>query len=147
MTDIFRPLTYTSATFIFIFSIPNHATFLGLPKGKKVKFKRKRKKENEKVVYSVQRVGRFEIPKMSGLGVIVEDNLLISAISQKGKPYIRVFEGVTEYCHKVVGKENEFKGFFTEYKEVEVEKNNNGYKSIETIEVENEYKIWYKYAD
>ena len=48
-----------------------------------------------KVVYSVQRVGRFEIPKMSGLGVIVEDNLLISAISQKGKPYIRVFEGVT----------------------------------------------------
>ena len=101
----------------------------------------------KKVVYSVQRVGRFEIPKMSGLGYIVEDNLLISATSQKGKAYIRVFEGVTEYCHKVVGKENEFKGFFTEYKEVEVEKNTGGYKSIETIEVENEYKIWFKYAD
>ena len=101
----------------------------------------------KKVVYSVQRVGRFEVPKMSGLGYIVEDNLLISATSQKGKPYIRVFEGVTEYCHKVVGKDDEFKGYFTEYKEVEVEKNNNGYKSIETIEVENEYKIWYKYAN
>ena len=101
----------------------------------------------KKVVYSVGRIGRFEVPKMSGLGYIVEDNLLISAISQKGKSYIRVFEGVTEYCHKVVGKENEFKGFFTEYKEVEVEKNTNGYKSIETIEVENEYKIWFKYAD
>ena len=101
----------------------------------------------KKVVYSVQRVGRFDTPKMSGLGYIVEDNLLISAISQKGKPYIRVFEGVTEYCRKVVGKDDEFKGYFTEYKEVEVEKNNNGYKSIETIEVENEYKIWYKYAD
>ena len=101
----------------------------------------------KKVVYSVQKVGRFEIPKMSGLGYIVEDNLLISAISQKGNPYIRVFEGVTEYCHRVVGKENEFKGYFTEYKEVEVEKNNNGYKSIETIEVENEFKIWYKFAD
>ena len=49
----------------------------------------------KKVVYSVGRVGRFEVPKMSGLGYIVEDNLLISAISQKGKPYIRVFEGVT----------------------------------------------------
>ena len=101
----------------------------------------------KKVVYSVQKVGRFDTPKMSGLGVIVEDNLLISAISQKGKPYIRVFEGVTEYCHKVVGKENEFKGYFTEYKVVEVEKDTNGYKSIETIEVENEYKIWFKYAD
>ena len=101
----------------------------------------------KKVVYSVQRVGRFEIPKMSGLGYIVDDNLLISAISQKGKPYIRVFEGAVTYCQKVVGKENEFKGYFTEYKEVEVEKNNNGYKSIETIEVENEFKIWYKFAD
>ena len=111
----------------------------------KIKFKGERCMK--KVVYSVQRVGRFEIPKMSGLGYIVEDNLLISAISQKGKPYIRVFEGVTEYCHKVVGKDDEFKGYFTEYKEVEVEKNTNGYKSIETIEVENEYKIWYKYAD
>ena len=62
----------------------------------------------KKVVYSVQKVGRFEIPKMSGLGYIVEDNLLISAISQKGKPYIRVFEGVTEYCHNVVGKNLRF---------------------------------------
>ena len=108
---------------------------------------KKEKKKMKKVVYSVQRVGRFDTPKMSGLGYIVEDNLLISAISQKGKPYIRVFEGVTEYCHKVVGKDDEFKGYFTEYKEVEVEKNTNGYKSIETIEVENEYKIWYKYAN
>ena len=40
----------------------------------------------KKVVYSVQRAGRFDTPKMSGLGYIVEDNLLISAISQKGKP-------------------------------------------------------------
>ena len=101
----------------------------------------------KKVVYSVQKVGRFEIPKMSGLGYVIEDNLVIATMSQKGKPYIRVFEGVTEYCHKVVGKDDEFKGCFTEYKEVEVEKNTNGYKSIETIEVENEYKIWYKYAN
>ena len=101
----------------------------------------------KKVVYSVVKVGRFDTPKMTGLGYVADGNLLISAVSQKGKPYIRVFEGVTEYCHKVVGKENEFKGFFTEYKEVEVEKDTNGYKSIETIEVENEYKIWYKFAD
>jgi len=101
----------------------------------------------KKVVYSISRVGRFDTPKMSGLGYVVEGNLLISAISQKGKPYIKVFEGAVEYCHKVVGKENEFKGYFTEYKEVEIEKKTNGYVSLETIEVENEYKIWYKYAD
>ena len=101
----------------------------------------------KKVVYSVQRVGRFEIPKMTGLGYVVDDDLVIAATSQKGKPYIRVFEGAVSYCHKVVGKDNEFKGYFTEYKEVEVEKNTNGYVSLETIEVENEYKIWYKFAD
>ena len=101
----------------------------------------------KKVVYSVSRVGRFDTPKMSGLGYVVEGDLLISAISQKGKPYIKVFEGAVEYCHKVVGKENEFKGYFTEYKEVEVEKKTNGYVSLETIEIENEYKIWYKFAD
>ena len=101
----------------------------------------------KKIVYSISRVGRFDTPKMSGLGYVVEGNLLISAISQKGKPYIKVFEGAVEYCHKVVGKETEFKGNFTEYKEVEIEKKTNEYVSLETIEVENEYKIWYKYAD
>ena len=101
----------------------------------------------KKIVYSISRVGRFDTPKMSGLGYVVEGNLLISATSQKGKPYIKVFEGAVEYCHKVVGKENEFKGYFTEYKEVEIERKTNGYVSLETIEVENEYKIWYKYAD
>ena len=88
----------------------------------------------KKVVYSVVKVGRFDTPKMTGLGYVADGNLLISAMSQKGKPYIRVFEGAEEYCHKVVGKENEFKGYFTEYKVVEVEKETNGYKSIETIE-------------
>lgn len=101
----------------------------------------------KKIVYSVSRVGRFDTPKMSGLGYVVEGNLLISTTSQKGKAYIKVFERSVEYCHKVVGKENEFKGYFTEYKEVEIEKKTNGYVSLETIEVENEYKIWYKYAD
>ena len=101
----------------------------------------------KKIVYSISRVGRFDTPKMSGLGYVVEGNLLISATSQKGKAYIKVFEGAVEYCHKVVGKENEFKGCFTEYEEVEIEKKTNGYVSLETIEVENEYKIWYKYAD
>ena len=101
----------------------------------------------KKVVYSVQRVGRFEVPKMSGLGYIVEDNLLISAISQKGKPYIRVFEGIRDYCHPQYGRDGEFKGEYTEYREIEVEKESNGYTSLEKIDIEVTYKIWFKYAD
>ena len=45
----------------------------------------------KKVVYSITKVGRFEIPKMTGLGYVVDDDLLIAATSQKGKPYIRVY--------------------------------------------------------
>ena len=90
----------------------------------------------KKIVYSISRVGRFDTPKMSGLGYVVEGNLLISATSQKGKAYIKVFEGAVEYCHKVVGKENEFKGNFTEYKEVEIEKKLSLLKNGETCLLE-----------
>ena len=45
----------------------------------------------KKAVYSVVKVGRFDTPKMTGLGYVADGNLLISAMSQKGKPYIRVF--------------------------------------------------------
>ena len=34
----------------------------------------------KKVVYSVSRIGRFDTPKMSGLGYVVEGNLLSNGI-------------------------------------------------------------------
>ena len=101
----------------------------------------------KKVVYSVQKLGRNESPKITGLGYLADKDLVIACMSQKGKPYIRVFEDVREYCHPLVGRDGEFKGQITEYREIEVEKENNGYSSMETIDIEIEYKIWFKYAD
>lgn len=101
----------------------------------------------KKVVYSVQKLGKLENPKMTGLGYLADKDLVIACMSQKGKPYIRVFEDVREYCHPLVGRDGEFKGQITEYREIEVEKENNGYSSMETIYIEIEYKIWFKYAE
>jgi hypothetical protein len=58
-----------------------------------------------------------------------------------------IFEGVREYCHPQYGRDGEFKGEYTEYREIEVEKENNGYTSLEKIDIEVTYKIWFKYAD
>ena len=52
-------------------------------------------------------------------------------MSQKEKPYVRVFEDSLEYCHPQYGRDGEFKGEYTEYREIEVEKENNGYVSLD----------------
>ena len=101
----------------------------------------------KKVVYSVQKLGKMETPKMTGLGYVTEKDLVIACISQKGKPYIRVFEDALEYCHPNIGRDGEYKGEYTEYREIEVEKESNGYTSLEKIDIEVTYKIWFKYAD
>ena len=101
----------------------------------------------KKVVYSVQKLGKMETPKMTGLGYVTEKDLVIACISQKGKPYIRALEEALEYCHPNIGRDGEYKGEYTEYREIEVEKENNGYTSLETIDIEVTYKIWFKYAD
>ncbi len=98
----------------------------------------------KKVVFSVIKAGRNE-KRMSGVGYITETDLLIPAISQKGKPYIRVFEDCIKYCHKIAKEHDEYKGTFYELREVEFEtRNGSGY---ETREVEITYYIWFKLAD
>ena len=101
----------------------------------------------KKVVYSVQKIGKQENPKVTGLGYLADKDLVIACISQKGKPYIKVFDDVREYCHPIVGRDGEFKGEYTEHCEIDVEKEHNGHSSMETIEIEITYKIWFKYAD
>ena len=101
----------------------------------------------KKVVYSVQKLGKMENPKMTGLGYLADKDLVIACISQKGKPYIIVFEDIRDYCHPQYGRDGEFKGEYTEYREIEVEKESNGYTSLEKIDIEVTYKIWFKYAD
>ena len=97
----------------------------------------------KKVVYSVAKYGK-NVSKITGIGYIAEDNLIIAAISKNGKPYVRVFEGCSKHCNKVQGKTDEYQGIITEIHEVEVETKNGSY---DTREVEIEYNIWFKYAD
>lgn len=107
----------------------------------------------QKVVYCVSKVNRDE--KLKGVGYLAEGNLLIPATSQKGKSYIRVFEGVIEKCKPITGTTNEFKGYVDViYTNVPVfksvdhdtdETKEGSYEIIETIETT--YYIWFKYVD
>ena len=103
----------------------------------------------KKVVYTVTKVGRTENTKMSGLGYVTENDLIIACISKNQKPYIRVFEGAVKDCHKVINTPNEYKGAYYEVKEVEFEtKNSSGQSTgFEKREIEMNYYIWYKELD
>ena len=98
----------------------------------------------KKVVYSVSRYRKDEIVKLTGLGYITDKDLIIACMSQKGKPYIRIFEDCIKDCHPIPYKPGEHTGGYYEIREVEVE-TKNGAK--ETIEVQIDYKIWYKFVD
>ena len=100
----------------------------------------------KKVVYSVQKLGRFDNPMLTGVGCIADNSLIIAMMSKNGKPYIKAFQDIYEYIHPLVGKDKEFGGQINEFLEIEVEKDTNGYKSMEKVEIEVEYKIWFKYV-
>ena len=99
----------------------------------------------QKVVYSVSKVNRDE--KLKGVGYLVEGNLLIPSTSQKGNPYIRVFEDVTEKCRPVKDSSNEYTGYVTiAYENVNVyNKEKNCYDTLDYIETT--YHVWYKFID
>lgn len=94
----------------------------------------------KRVVYSISRLNKFGSSKMTGVGFITDEDLVIACVSQKGNPYIRVFEDCVKDCHPVTGKEDEYKGVYYEIREIEIEKNG----SYETHEIEIEYSVWYK---
>ena len=100
----------------------------------------------KKVVYSISKFNKFGSNKMSGVGFITDKDLVIACVSQKGNPYIRVFEDCVKDCHPVAGKEGEFKGPHYEIREVEVEtKNGSGeFTGYDKREIEIEYSVWYK---
>lgn len=58
----------------------------------------------KKVVYSISRFNKFGNNKLSGVGFITDKDLIIACVSQKGNPYIRVFEDCVKNCHPVTGK-------------------------------------------
>ena len=97
-----------------------------------------------KVVYSVSRYRKDEIVKLTGLGYITDKDLIIACMSQKGKPYIRIFEDCIKECSPISDKPGEFKGTTYEIREVQIDTGKDNY---DTREIELEYHIWFKYAD
>ena len=63
----------------------------------------------KKVVYSVTRYRTDDNDKISGLGYITDNDLVITCISKVGKPYIHMFEGCVEISAHIRHM-NEFKG-------------------------------------
>ena len=94
----------------------------------------------KKVVYSVTKVGKNENTKMTGLGYVTNEDLIIACISKNQKPYIRVFEDCIKDCHQIHNAKDEYQGAYYEIKEVEFEVKD----GFETREIEVNYYIWYK---
>ena len=86
----------------------------------------------KKVVYSIRKESRSDLPKITGIGYVSDSDLVIARVSQKGNPYVRVFEDCLKDCHPVLGKEQEFKGMYYELRE------------YEGHDITDEYTIWYK---
>ena len=78
----------------------------------------------KKVVYSISKLNKFGNTKMTGVGFITESDLVIACVSQKGNPYIRVFEDCVKNCHAIPNRD-EFTGY-------------------DKREIEIEYSVWYK---
>ena len=103
----------------------------------------------KKVVYSISRLNKFGNTKMTGVGFITESDLVIACVSQKGNPYIRVFEDCVKNCHAIPNRDGEFKGAHYEIREVEYETRNGSgeFTGYDKREVEIEYSVWYKLVD
>ena len=103
----------------------------------------------KKVVYKVEKVRREGNVSTTGLGYIVENDLITANISKKGKPYIKIFEDCVSKCRKVHSSSNEYKGEIQEIIEIEVETTNSTGQSTgyELKEIEITYKIWFKELD
>ena len=97
----------------------------------------------KKVVYSVKKLGKVEVSRISGVGYITQTDLITSGIGKNGKSFVRIFEDCLHQCHPIPNKPDEYKGLIYEIHEVLVETKNG---STEYREVTLEYEIWYKLA-
>lgn len=99
----------------------------------------------QKVVYSISKVNKDE--KLKGVVYLIDGNLLITATSSKGNPYIRVFEDVADKCKPVKDSDTEFKGYVTvSYENVHVyNKEKQNYDTLDYVETT--YYIWFKFID
>ena len=90
----------------------------------------------KKIYFSITRYGRF-YKVYKGYGYITDEDLVM----YPDTAYTKVLEDCIRYCHPIIGKYNQFKGSFSELKEVEFEAKPNSY---DTRLCETSYDIWFK---
>ena len=95
----------------------------------------------DKIVFSITKINKGGNTKYSGCGYIVGQDLLIPAMSDKQKAYIRVFEDAVKYCHPAKADSNEFKGYYSEYITRDLVDSNDKHT---TREICIDYLIWFK---
>lgn len=90
------------------------------------------------VAYSIKKSKSEE--KQKGIGYLVENNLLIPAISSKsGRAYIRQFEDITKYCFKK--EDGSYSGSYEYWAELELKDEKD---RITVQEIPIHYYIWFK---
>lgn len=92
----------------------------------------------KKVTFSIK---KRNSDKITGVGYITDEDLLIPAISKNNKPYIRVFEDCIKYCNKIVGKDNQYQGIYEYITECDLEDEQG---RITTRELSISYYVWFK---
>lgn len=88
--------------------------------------------EKKKVKFALTKFTKKGSFRFTGYGQIDNENLYT---------YNKVYEDCIRYCHKIPNTENEYKGCFTLFEEIEVENSRN---QLVTIEVENNYSLWFR---
>ena len=100
--------------------------------------------EQQKIVFSLTKIGGDENSKQSGSGYIIGTNVYIPCISTSNKMYIKVLEDATNYCHPLINADGQFKGLYTEIVEWDAPAKNG---STDRKEISVDYVLWYKKVD
>ena len=94
----------------------------------------------KKVAFRLTKVNDFNYVK-KGIGFISNSNE--DLILYPNTQFERVIEDCIRYCYPIPYRSGEYKGSFTQY----VDCNFQVKDSIETKEIEIEYRLWYKILD
>ena len=88
--------------------------------------------EKRKVRFSLTRYTKNGSFKFNGYGQIDNENLYTNK---------KVYEDCIRYCHKITNKENEYKGCFSLFEEIEF---TNEKQQLVNLELEVNYYLWFK---
>ncbi len=88
--------------------------------------------EKRKVKFNLIRFTKKGSSKFIGIGEIDEENLYTIN---------KTYEDCIRYCHKVMNTDNEYKGSFSQFEEIEFTNDKN---QLVNLEIEVCYQLWFK---